>query len=68
LFELITGECAEPSKNVNQRKCDEIARWLTSTALAFLDAHVRGDSLASQWLASNNIVTASRGVAQWLRR
>jgi hypothetical protein len=35
LFELHTAECSDPSKNVDQAKCDEIARWLTSTALAF---------------------------------
>lgn len=66
LFELKTSECA--SKNVDQSKCDEIARWLTSTALAFLDGHVRQDELAEKWLKSNNVVTASRGVAQWLRK
>jgi len=68
LFELHTAECSDPSKNVDQVKCDEIARWLMSTALAFLDAHVRGDALATQWLASDNLVAASAGVAQWLRR
>ena len=44
------------------------ARWLTSTALAFLDGHVRQDKLAEKWLKSNNVVTASRGVAHWLRK
>ena len=34
LFELNTADCA--AKNVDQGKCDEIARWLRSTALAFL--------------------------------
>lgn len=66
LFQLRTSECA--SKNVDQSKCDEIARWLTSTALAFLDGHVRQDALAEKWLKSDNVVTASRGVAQWLRK
>jgi hypothetical protein len=63
LFELNTGECSE--KGVEQAKCDEIARWLISTALAFLDGHLRRDPLALEWLNSNHIVAASRGVAQW---
>jgi len=64
LFELNTAECA--AKNVDQGKCDEIARWLRSTALAFLDAQLRQNPLAIQWLRSNNIETASGGVAEWL--
>ena len=64
LFELNTAECA--AKNVDQGKCDEIARWLRSTALAFLDAQLRQNLLAIQWLRSNNIETASGGVAEWL--
>jgi hypothetical protein len=50
---------------VDQQKCHEMARWLKSTALAFLDGHVRGDALAVQWLRSNNIVAASGNVAEW---
>ena len=42
LFELNTDGCV--AKNVDQGKCDEIARWLRSTALAFLDAQLRGES------------------------
>jgi hypothetical protein len=59
-----TADCA--AKNVDQGKCDEIARWLRSTALAFLDAQLRQDLLPIQWLRSNNIETASGGVAEWL--
>jgi prepilin-type processing-associated H-X9-DG protein len=44
---------------------DEIARWLLSAGLAFLDGHVRGDVRALAWLESNNLKAASRGVAAW---
>ena len=65
LFALSTSKCSDPRINVNQQKCDEIARWLKSTALAFLDYHVRGEPLALQWLQSDNIVAASRNIAEW---
>jgi hypothetical protein len=66
LYALSTDKCA--TKGVNQQKCDEIARWLQSTALAFLDAHVRQDANAFAWLQSTNIETASQGVAEWQRK
>lgn len=65
LFDLNTGDCASGAKPVDPAKCDEIARWLTSTAVAFLDGHMRQDPLALQWLSSRNIVNASGGVAEW---
>ena len=65
LFDLNTGDCAAGTKPVDPAKCDEIARWLTSTAVAFLDAHLRQAPLAQQWLASRNIVNASGGIAEW---
>lgn len=66
LFALSSDKC--PTKGINQQKCDEIARWLQSTALAFLDGHVRQDPNALLWLQSSNVATASRGVASWARR
>jgi hypothetical protein len=65
LFELSTDKCSEPRINVNQAKCDEIARWLKSTALAFLEAQVRNDLFALLWLRSDNIAAASRDIAEW---
>ena len=64
LFELKASECGT-SKDVDRAKCDEIARWLSSAALAFLDASLKSDALAVQWLQSSNVVNASRGVAEW---
>lgn len=66
LFELQTIKCA--MLGVNQVKCDEVARWLKSTALAFLDGHVRQNAFANQWLQSNNVEIASLGVAEWSRK
>ena len=68
LFALGTSKCALPRIDVDQRKCDEIARWLESAALAFLDGHVRGDALALEWLRSDNTVAASRSVVEWLTK
>jgi prepilin-type processing-associated H-X9-DG protein len=53
---------------VNQTKCDDIARLLRSTGLAFLDGHVRQNAFAELWLRSNNIEVASQGVAEWSRK
>ena len=66
LFELNAKECAE--KNVDAAKCAEIVRWLSSSALAFLDGHVRQLPAALQWLQSNRIEQASGGVAEWQRK
>ena len=66
LFELNAKEC--PQKNVDAAKCTEIVRWLSSSALAFLDGHVRQHPAAVQWLQSNRIEQASRGVAEWQRK
>jgi hypothetical protein len=65
LFALNTNKCPLPRIDVGQEKCDEIALWLKSVALAFLDAHVRGDALALDWLHSDGIAAASRGIAEW---
>ena len=66
LFQLETSKCAQ--LGVNQTKCDDIARLLRSAGLAFLDGHVRQNAFAQLWLRSNNIETASQGVAEWSRK
>jgi len=67
LFELKASECGT-SKDVDRSKCDEIVRWVSSVALAFLDANLKADALAGQWLGSSNVVNASGGVAEWTRK
>ena len=66
LFELSASQCSV--LNVDQAKCDEFVRWLSSAGLAFLDGHVRGVPAALQWLQSDRVRNASRGVAEWLRK
>ena len=66
LFELQTSKCA--TLGVNQTKCDGIARLLRSVGLAFLDSHVRQNAFANLWMQSNNVETASLGVAEWSRK
>jgi poly(3-hydroxybutyrate) depolymerase len=66
LFELNEAKC--PRLNVDPQRCAEVVRWLTSTGLAFLDAHVRHVPAALQWLQSTRIEQASGGVAEWQRK
>ncbi len=63
LFELNADKCGLPG--VDPQRCAETIRWLSSTGLAFLDAHVRylPDALAR--LQSRRIEVASGGVAEW---
>ena len=65
MFALTTSECVD--RGISPAKCEEVGRWLQSAALAFLDGHVRQNAFARQWLESNNIGIASRGVAEWTR-
>lgn len=66
LFELNAAKC--PVLGLDQAKCDETVRWLSSAGLAFLDGHVRQLPAALQWLQSERIEQASRGVAEWQRK
>jgi hypothetical protein len=66
LFELNASKCTLPG--VDPQRCAETVRWLASTGLAFLDAHVRQVPGALQWLQSNRIEVASGGVAEWRRK
>ncbi len=62
MYELNTDAC-----DAHAGRCDEIASWLTSAALAFLDANLRGDADARAWLDSDDMVIASSGDAEWNR-
>lgn len=66
LFELNAKECGD--KQVDAAKCAEIVRWLSSSAIAFLDGHVRQLPAALQWLQSQRIEQASGGVVEWQRK
>ena len=66
LFELNGAKCVALLND--SFKCGEMVRWLSSAGLAFLDGHVRQVPAALQWLQSNRVEKASRGVAEWLRK
>lgn len=61
MFQLQTAKCGP----ADQACCAEIVLWIRSSALAFLDAHVRQLPAAVAWLNSNNIVNASSGDVEW---
>ena len=61
MFLLQTAQC----RPADQARCAEIVLWIRSSAIAFLDAHVRQLPAAVAWLNSNNIVNASNGDAEW---
>jgi hypothetical protein len=63
---LIAGEtdaCVEAIGD--QVRCAEMLEWLTSAVRAFLDAHLRHDRDAADYLASAALVEASGGVVEW---
>jgi hypothetical protein len=66
LFELNASECLQ--RLADPAKCGEMVSWLASSALAFLDGHVKQLPAALQWLQSKNIEQASGGVAEWQRK
>ena len=61
MFLLQTAQC----RPADQARCAEIVLWIRSSAIAFLDAHVRQLPAAVAWLNSNNIVNASNGDVEW---
>ena len=65
LFALETSNPKCLTSAAQQQKCDNVARVLRSTALAFLDGYLRGDAFALQWLGRNDVELATGGVAEW---
>lgn len=57
--ERVTGDLA---------RCEEMKQWLASAVRAFLDAHLRGDQAAIDYLASNKLIDVSGGVIEWERK
>jgi hypothetical protein len=66
LFGFNIAECV--SIGVGVAKCNAFRQWLSSSALAFLDAHVRGSATARTWLQSGFIKQASAGVVEWKKK
>jgi acetyl esterase/lipase len=63
LFGFNIAECV--SRGVAPGKCGAFRQWLASSALAFLDGHVRGRISAKTWLLGGFIQQASAGVVEW---
>lgn len=55
-------------KGVSPAKCQAFSEWLTSSALAFLDAHVRRLNMAVVWLRNGLIRPASGNVVEWIAK
>jgi predicted dienelactone hydrolase len=58
-----TDACVETTGD--QAFCDEMQKWLRSAVRAFLDAHLRQDQAAADYLASDSLVQSSAGVIEW---
>ena len=56
------------AKGVSPSKCQAFKSWMTSAALAFLDAHVRQSNIAKTWLENGFIRTASNNVVEWRQK
>lgn len=63
LFEGEVDACARTTGDLT--RCEEMREWLASAVRAFLDAHLREDATAEDYLASSNLVDASAGVVEW---
>ena len=63
VFEGDTRACLEATGD--QSICDDMQAWLGAGIRAFLDAHVREDPAAIDYLASDSLVEASAGVIEW---
>lgn len=63
LFEGEVDACARITGDVT--RCEEMREWLASAVRAFLDAYLRADAAAADYLASTNLADASAGVVEW---
>lgn len=59
---LFEGSIEACTPLASQQKCEAMRAAIFATALAFLDAHLRGRAEAEAWLDSGNIVTAGQGL------
>jgi hypothetical protein len=56
------------AQGLSPAKCQAFSDWLTSGALAFLDAHVRRSAVAYAWLQNGLIEAASNKVVEWIKK
>ena len=65
-YMLIAGEIEPCLRAIRDRsRCQAMREWLRSAVSAFLDAHLRHDRTAVDYLASDALVEASGGVVEW---
>ncbi len=63
VFEGDTSACLAVTGD--QSICDDMQAWLGSGIRAFLDAYVREDPVAIDYLTTDSLVQASAGVVEW---
>jgi hypothetical protein len=63
LFGFNIGECL--ARGISPAKCDAFRSWLSSAAVAFLDAYLQGNLVARHWLDGAYLRYASQGVVEW---
>lgn len=63
---LIAGQTEPCMRTIRDRsRCEEMREWLRSAVRAFLDAHLRHDQAAADFLASDALVEASGRAVEW---
>lgn len=63
LFEGEVDSCTRVTGDVAE--CELMRDWLASAVRAFLDAHLRGDQAAVDYLAGDDLVEISGGTIDW---
>lgn len=63
LFEGELDACSRVTGDVSE--CEAMRDWLAAAVRAFLDAHLRSDQAAQDFLASDALAEISGGVVQW---
>jgi hypothetical protein len=69
-FELDRDPCTRYAamEGLDAARCEDYERWLANTAVAFLDAYVRGLPEAQAYLASDAPALYAAGAAEWTSR
>jgi len=69
-FDLELGGCERYAADtaLDPARCTMFRPWLLSAALAFLDAELREDAIARDYLASDALEILSSGVMEWTAR
>jgi hypothetical protein len=63
-FGLGRARCVSTGGSVSDADCDRVIGWLSATAVAFLDAHVKERKQALAWLREGGVEEATNAVAR----